>query len=223
MAPFEAGQYLGLAVRPSPEEPLFRRSYAISSDPTQRDYYRITIRCRGAEIPGEPAGVVSGVLHEDLRVGDRVRTAAPRGFFTLTSVPDDCGGLVLISRGIGNAPVISMLRQWEREFGHLPAYVFHEETNRATHSLRGETIEMKQRQSGMRLHVVYTDTALEESLDGAFESVGELTAEQVAKRVDCDRPKVFIAGETSFVERMRDGLLQRSFDGSRIRDEGFGR
>lgn len=73
------------------------RSYSLSSNTG----YRISVK-------REPAGQVSGYLHETLRPGTILDVAAPRGDFVLD---DDSRPVVLVSAGIGITPVLAMLHQ----------------------------------------------------------------------------------------------------------------
>jgi len=223
LAPFEGGQYLSLALRPSPDESVHRRAYAISSDPAERSHYRLTIRRRTAENQQQPDGVVSSTLFRDLKIGDRIRTAAPRGFFTLSAAAENCGGLVFISQGIGNAPVVSMLHQWASGRARLPAFVFHGDRAKSHHALRTETVELARRYEDLHLHLLYDEPCPDESLSSSFETAGQLSAEYAVERIACDRPAVFVAGASPFVEQIRGQLAELGIDPAAIHEEGFGR
>lgn len=96
---FLPGQFLTLSVAPGGR--AVRRSYTISSAPTQRDYCEITVR-------HEEHGVVSGFLHAQVEPGALLQVTAPAGRFTFTG--EEADGVVLIAGGVGITPMMSVVR-----------------------------------------------------------------------------------------------------------------
>ncbi len=96
--PARPGQFLTVRLQPDPETPPVLRSYSLLSLP-DGDGYRISVK-------REAHGVASGFLHTQLRVGDTLEAAAPRGDFVLRP---GRGPVVLVSAGIGATPVLAML------------------------------------------------------------------------------------------------------------------
>lgn len=78
------------------------RSYSISSSPTRPFVLEVTVK----RVPG---GLVSNWLPDNLRVGDRLEIAGPKGRFCLVpgQVPPK---LLLLSAGSGITPLMSMAR-----------------------------------------------------------------------------------------------------------------
>jgi phytoene dehydrogenase-like protein/ferredoxin-NADP reductase len=98
LPPFLAGQYLGVFVEVGGIRTS--RPYSISSAPSERDHYDLTIR----EFPG---GLVSPYLTHHVRAGDRFTTTGPMGqFFHNPLFHGD--RLVFLAGGSGIAPARSM-------------------------------------------------------------------------------------------------------------------
>lgn len=101
LPPFEAGQYLNLFVETAGI--VTSRPYSISSAPSQRAYYEVTV----AEVAD---GFVSRYLVHEAEVGDRFVANGPAGVFHDNPVyhrPHK----VFIAGGSGATPFISMIRE----------------------------------------------------------------------------------------------------------------
>lgn len=93
------GQFLTLTL-PVGEKPI-RRSYTISSSPTQGYHCEITVK-------REEQGAGSRYLHDHVKVGDTIEAKAPSGKFVFTG--KEAGGIVLIAGGVGITPMMSITR-----------------------------------------------------------------------------------------------------------------
>jgi ferredoxin-NADP reductase/ferredoxin len=100
LAPFRAGQYIGLTVNVNSVRTS--RPYSIVSSPNQLAYYELGIRKK-------EGGFVSPFLHHNAQVGDIFESTEPLG--NLYYNPLFHGkNLVFIAGGCGITPFISMLR-----------------------------------------------------------------------------------------------------------------
>jgi MOSC domain-containing protein YiiM len=86
------GQFVVLRMQPEPKGPVLLRNYSLSDLPSA-DHYRVSIKL-------EVNGAASTYLHNQVRVGDLLDVAAPRGNFTLQ--PGD-RQVVLLSAGVDHA------------------------------------------------------------------------------------------------------------------------
>ncbi len=93
------GQFLTLTL-PVGDTPI-RRSYTISSSPTQGYHCEITVK-------REDQGAGSRYLHDRVKVGDSLEVKAPSGKFVFTGKEAD--GVVLIGGGVGITPMMSITR-----------------------------------------------------------------------------------------------------------------
>ena len=119
-----ARQYLTVRVR-RPDAPPLIRSYSLSDVPDERGY-RIGVKRDGA---------ASRYLHQQVRVGDRLDAAAPRGDFVLRA---GTRPVVLISAGVGATPVLGMLHALVRERSTRPVWWLHGARNREEHPFGAE-------------------------------------------------------------------------------------
>ncbi len=101
LPPFQAGQYINVFVDISGVRTS--RPYSISSSPSQRGYYDITVR-------KVEDGFVSSYLLEEVKVGQVLETTAPAGNFYYNPLfhGDD---LVFLAGGSGITPFMSMIRE----------------------------------------------------------------------------------------------------------------
>lgn len=93
------GQFLTLTL-PTGEKPI-RRSYTISSSPTQGYYCEVTVK-------REEQGAGSRYLHDNVKVGDTLEVKAPSGKFCFKG--EEADSVVLIGGGVGITPMMSIAR-----------------------------------------------------------------------------------------------------------------
>ncbi len=93
------GQFLTLTL-PTGEKPI-RRSYTISSSPTQGYYCEITVK-------REDKGAGSRYLHDAVKIGDTLEVQAPSGKFIFSG--KEASSIVLIAGGVGITPMMSITR-----------------------------------------------------------------------------------------------------------------
>jgi len=96
---FQAGDYLVLH---SEGQRVQRRCYSLAAWQRRPRHYELVIK-------REEGGVVSGWVHDHLRVGSRVRTSVPRGSFHIDRRRE--GVYVLIGAGVGITPMRAMLHE----------------------------------------------------------------------------------------------------------------
>ncbi|MBN1614135.1 MAG: 2Fe-2S iron-sulfur cluster binding domain-containing protein [Deltaproteobacteria bacterium] len=101
LPPFQAGQYLSLAVEI--DGVRTSRPYSISSAPHQTGFYDITIRRKDE-------GFVSSYLLDRTRVGDRFEARSPEGHFHYNPLFHG-NDLVFLAGGSGITPFMSMIRE----------------------------------------------------------------------------------------------------------------
>jgi MOSC domain-containing protein YiiM/ferredoxin-NADP reductase len=221
LASFRAGQYVTVALRPSPVSNEVRRSYAISSSPLDRSVYRITVQLKppGAAVP---EGLVSSILHRDVGTGDRIRIGAPRGTFTLDAVPRDCTGLVFIAGGIGAAPVVSMLHHWAQMLDGVPACLVYAAANARVQPLREEVLRIAAERPALRVRFAYSDPPPADRLGPDYQIRGPLSRDDLAPLLPGPQGRIFLAGPSAFVDATRETLASLGACEGQVRAEKFG-
>ncbi|GAB3676532.1 hypothetical protein GCM10027589_46670 [Actinocorallia lasiicapitis] len=94
--PFRSGQFLSVS---SPRAPQVWRPYSIANPPRADGTLELHVR-------RVPSGLLSGVLVDDVRPGDRLRLGAPMGELT---VPRPGRALIAVAGGTGWAPIKSLI------------------------------------------------------------------------------------------------------------------
>lgn len=111
---FLPGQYISVQL-PLPSVGYMQsRQFSLSEAPRE-DYYRITVKKEsGSEVPGQPGrtyppGQMTNFMIDRLNPGDFVDVTHPAGEFFLDTNNWSSVPVVLISAGVGVAPMVSML------------------------------------------------------------------------------------------------------------------
>ncbi|ODO02849.1 hypothetical protein I350_05690 [Cryptococcus amylolentus CBS 6273] len=114
---FNPGQYTAVSIHVPALGHKQARQYSLSDAPNG-DYYRISVKCEDGvrvptpsnpTVPAHP-GWMSNLLHKDLQVGSLIDVASPYGdFFHLPDPAKPTSPLVLLSAGVGQTPLMSIL------------------------------------------------------------------------------------------------------------------
>ncbi len=202
------GQFLDLTV--SIDGRLAKRSYSISSSPTERDYVEITVK-------REPLGVVSGYLHDQVREGSELSITAPAGRFTFTGTEAD--SIVLIGGGVGITPLMSVIRYltargWRGDIWLL--YCFREPRD---FIFRQEIEYLQSRHPNLTVVVSATrrGQAPWVGLTGRFTK--EIIAQAVPGIVS---RRIHLCGPPPMMDAFKGILTELGVSKNQIRTEGFG-
>jgi MOSC domain-containing protein YiiM len=117
------GQFVVVRLKPAAAGPAVLRNYSLSGLPST-DHYRVSVK-------QEVNGVASTYLHTQIKVGDIVEVAAPRGGFTLKP---GVNPVVLLSAGVGATPVLAMLHALAHEASPREVWWLFGTRNREEHS-----------------------------------------------------------------------------------------
>jgi ferredoxin-NADP reductase/MOSC domain-containing protein YiiM len=205
-----AGQYLTLRLAAA-GDPAPIRNYSLSG---ARDvgFYRISVK-------REPNGVASIYLNQDVRPGDTIDVAAPRGEFTLAP---GTGPVVLLSAGIGVTPVLCMLHQLVTEKSQRDVWWIRTARQLQDDALAAEAQSLLRLLSHGHERVFYTDGVLEDG-QGKEVASGRLTGARLAQLgLPGTGATAYVCGPTSFMDDMRDALGSIGFAAGDIRYERFG-
>ncbi|MFQ5733644.1 MAG: ferredoxin--NADP reductase, partial [Planctomycetaceae bacterium] len=202
------GQFLTLTL-PVGEKPV-RRSYTISSPPTQGYYCEISVK-------REEHGAGSRYLHDVVKEDDTLEVQAPSGKFTFAGKESD--SIVLIAGGVGITPMMSITRaltdmSWNGEIDFIVAchdpehFIFRDELER-----------MQQRYPNLRLHVAMS--RLKE--DGNGYRAGRLSRELLAEWVPGIATKrIHICGPPPMMDAVQAMLAELNAPTENIHTENFG-
>ncbi|WP_445945389.1 NO-inducible flavohemoprotein [Shewanella sp.] len=215
---FKPGQYIGIEVQPLGADYKEMRQYSLSASPNGRTY-RISVKREtskldftaetGVAAESKP-GVVSHFLHNDLKLGDTVTLYAPAGDFFLV---DKQTPVTLISAGVGQTPMLSMLNTLsEQAYGH-PVQFLHACENARQHAFSTWVTELTQRHSWEQ-KVWYND----ELSDTAAHGLMDLTS----VNLPVDTGNFYLCGPLGFMQFIKQQLLGLNVSANRIHYEVFG-
>lgn len=202
------GQFLTLTL-PVGEKPI-RRSYTISSSPTQGYYCEITVK-------REEHGVGSRYLHDHVKEGDTLDVQAPSGKFTFTGVESD--SIVLIAGGVGITPMMDVTRAltdmaWKGDIYFIVAchdpehFIFREELER-----------LQKRHSN--LHLFVTMSRIEKPIAGYF--AGRLSKERLAEWVPgIAKRRIHLCGPPAMMDAVKQMLADLGVPNENVHTENFG-
>lgn len=202
------GQFLTFTL-PVGEKPI-RRSYTISSAPTQAYYCEVTVK-------REDKGAGSRYICDELKVGDTLEVKAPSGRFTFTG--DESDNVVLIAGGVGITPMMSVTRAltdmcWPGEIHFIVAcrdpehFIFESEIKR-----------LEERYDNLHVHVAMS--RIDQEINGYRK--GRLTKQLLAEWVpDIASQRVHICGAPAMMDATKAMLSELGVAADNIHTENFG-
>lgn len=207
--PFEflPGQYATLTSEIEGQK--VRRSYTISSSPTQRDYIELTIK-------REEFGLESRHLHDHADTGDLLEVTAPSGSFFFTG--KEARGIVLIAGGVGVTPMMSVLRSLtDRSYEHEIHFLYGAKTPSEL-IFREECAYLARRHPKVQIVSLVADP------DGQDWTgpVGFMTAEFIAASVgDIVSHRIHLCGPLPMMEAVKSALATLKVPPEQIKTEDF--
>jgi ferredoxin-NADP reductase len=202
------GQFLTVTM-PIGDKPI-RRSYTISSSPTQGYYCEITVK-------REEQGVGSRYLHDTVKGGDTLEIQAPNGKFIFTG--KEAEGVVLISGGVGITPMMSITRALT-DMG-WPGDIYFVVACRDPEHLIYKTELHRLAERHSNLHLVLAMSRIEKDIDGYHR--GRLTKELLAKEVpDIATKWIHLCGAPPMMDGTKQMLSEMGVPSEQIHTENFG-
>lgn len=186
-----------------------RRSYTISSSPTQRDYIELTVK-------REDHGLESRHLHDHAKTGDLLEISAPAGQFFFTG--KEAKGIVLIAGGVGITPMMSVLRDLtDRSYEH-PVHLICA-ANTPTDLIFREEIAYLAR----RHPTVTTASIVSKAKKNEWAGpVGFITADFIAECApDIAERRVHLCGPPPMMEAVKAALAELKVPPDQIKTENF--
>ena len=205
------GQFVVLRLQPKPVGPTLLRNYSLSDLPTT-DHYRVSIK-------QEVNGVASTYLHTQVRVGDLVDVAAPRGSFTLK--PGD-KPVVLLSVGVGATPVLAMLHALAHEASPREVWWLFGARNREDHPFAEESRNLIQAIPQGKSYIRYSRPGPQDRQGVDFDDSGRIAVDVVEKLGVPRDGDFYLCGPTTFLRDVTAGLAAWGASDDRVHAEIFG-
>jgi len=199
MTPAVAGQYVTLQVRLADG---IRQPRQFTLIPGPEGARRIAVRL-------DEHGEVTPVLHRDLQVGDLLEVSNPYGDVVLGAGE---GPLVLVSAGIGVAPMLAFLDQLVRQESRRQVLVLHADRSAASWPLRGMHEQLVAELPGATLQS-WTEVPGEGDHDGFM----DLTDVEIPADA-----QVHLCGPLPFMKAVRSAVVAKGVPGRSISYEILG-
>jgi glycine betaine catabolism B len=204
------GQFMHISVPvPDGNRPQTRRSFTISSAPTETGHLQITVK-------RNPAGTVSNFLHQQGRIGDTFDLRAPFGRFTYTD--GKASRILFIGGGSGVTPLRAILRYiCDRR---VPVEAVHLDFNRREEDIifRQEFQSLPATHPGIRVHFVLSDPS--PSWQGLSGHIRADLLDQTLMGFEAEL--VYLCGPPLMMEVAKDLLLARGLRSDQVVTESFG-
>lgn len=148
LAPFRAGQYIGLKVNINGV--ITGRSYSIVSTPHNLAFYEIAVKDLGSK------GFVSTYLCNQLKIGDILETTEPMGQFYYNPIFHG-RHLVLVAGGCGITPFISMIRNFHQLYSDYEIHLIYGCLSEVDILFRQELQKISQEMPNFSFTIVLSD------------------------------------------------------------------
>jgi len=205
------GQYLAIRLQPDPQGPPVIRNYSLSGRPGA-ETYRISVK-------QEPHGVASTYIHQQVKVGDILDVAAPRGTFLLKDADTP---VLLLSAGVGATPVLAMLQTLAAQRSPRTVWWLHAARDGANHPFAEEARTLLAHLSASRAFVSYSAPRKTDRLGVDYTFAGRFDLERIRDLKLPQNADAYICGPGPFMADMTRALQACGLPASRIHAEIFG-
>ncbi len=208
LAPFRAGQYIGLTLEINGVRTS--RPYSIVSSPNQLAYYELGVKKK-------KSGFVSSYLFDNLKAGDQFEATEPLGEFYYNSIFHG-ENLVFIAGGCGITPFISMLRDITEKVLPLNVWLIYGCLTEDDILFRDELEEIKKRRPNIKVKYILSEP--EPNWTGAC---GFITKEEILKDIDSvDKKFFYVVGSQEMYHFIQTVLKTMDIPKHRIIYEEYG-
>jgi ferredoxin-NADP reductase/MOSC domain-containing protein YiiM/ferredoxin len=205
------GQFVILRMQPEPKGPGLLRNYSLSDLPSLY-HYRVSIKL-------EPNGAASTYLHTQVKVGDLLDVAAPRGSFTLQPGEKP---VVLLSAGVGATPVLAMLHSLAAEISTREVWWLFGARSGPDHPFAAESRTLIKTLPHGKRFIVYSSPGPQDRPGVDFDASGRITVEVLEKAGVPRDADFYLCGPAAFMRDLSEGLVAWGVSGDRVHKENFG-
>ena len=215
VADYLPGQYVSVRVF-LPELNLFQpRQYSLSSAPNG-EYYRISVKKEAGS--QHPNGMISNRLHDFVLEGDIVEVAAPAGDFTLETTKQT--PVVLVSGGVGQTPLLSMLNYLTLRDSSRQVVWVHGSRNEQVHAFRESVAQLAAGHENVQHHIFYNTLASDVEREGYYEGIVDL--QKLNGGTLLPEADYYVCGPVPFIRKQVQDLTHLGVPREAIHFEEFG-
>ncbi len=208
LAPFRAGQYIGLVVDTNGVRTS--RAFSLASSPNQLSYYELGVKLK-------ENGFVSPFLIDNLKVGDVLESTEPLG--NLYYNPIFHGkNLVFIAGGSGITPFISMLRDISEKKLPFNVWLIFGCLTKQDILFRAELDDIQRRRSNIKVRYILSEP------DSNWKGeCGFITRDKILNEIETiDNKYFYVVGNRAMYEFIKEELNALGIPQHRVYYEAFG-
>ena len=211
LAYFRAGQYLSLKVQVNGV--AITRPYSIASSPSDalKGFYEITIR-------KEEPGFLTGYIWDSWKVGTKVESSGPEGFFFYEPLRD-LKQIVGLAGGSGITPFRSIAKEIVEDKLDAKLTLLYGSSEEDDIIYYDEFKELEKKYPD-KIKVVHVLSCEEVTLEGS--ELGFLTSDIIEKYCDVNKSSFFICGPQVMYNFVEKELGKFNLHHKRVRREAFG-
>lgn len=213
IADYKAGQYISIYLYPEQSEYRCIRQYSLSDAPNGKSY-RISVKREGES---DTKGMISHYLHDHVQIGDVVELSPPAGDFFL-ELSSDCP-IVLLSAGVGQTPMLSMLNNLVAANTTQPIVFVHSAVNSCVHAFAQHVKAIAQYNSNIK-QVLFYDAPTETCAD--YDYAGKTNLELIRDTIDIAGAHYYFCGPLGYMSMVKTTLLNWGVTEDRLHYEVFG-
>ena len=195
LAACEPGQHLPIELSIPGFSETVRRTYSLSSSPSD-DRYRISVK-------RQPMGLVPQHLHDHVEPGAIIDSRRPAGDFMMTC---NICPLVLVSAGIGITPMLSILHTVAAENSDRPVWFVHGARDGHHHPLAEEVRSLVADRPNIKIHVAYSRPGPKDKAGVHFDSEGRVDTALLSDLVENVDAHYLLCGPTRFMADIQADL-----------------
>lgn len=235
---YNPGQYISVRMPVPHLQYLQARQYSLSEAPGYY-YYRISVKRERKVLDPKDVpdakyeqGYISNVLHDSKKVGDIIEVSHPAGefYFDINKVDDAdaCSPVVLISAGVGQTPLLSILNTLIRHNAPTARSIsfIHAARSAAVHAF-GHHVRTLERTHENVTSVVFLKYVTEDDVQGEdYHHQGRLDLAKLDPAQELflndEKTQYYICGPGTFMTDMEAKLQSFGVNNERIHMELFG-
>lgn len=208
---FIPGQYLSIKLQHPKLAFDEIRQYSLSDAPNGR-HYRISVK-------RELNGQVSNLLHDVLQVGDKLSVMPPAGDFTLTAKAET--PIVLISAGVGQTPMMSMLNHLLMQKHPGVVTWLHACEHGEVHGFKTAINDKLTQHANLTSYVWYREPTKTDVLGQDYDFEGTMNLTLIADKIVSDA-HFYFCGPIGFMASIKQQLLVLGVPSEQMHYEVFG-
>lgn len=213
VADYRPGQYISIYLHPKHYRYRCIRQYSLSDAPNDKSY-RISVKREGE---GEKRGVISHYLHDSVQVNDTVDLSPPGGDFYLSDSIDT--PVILISGGVGQTPMLSMLNSLVRNKPEQPVIYVHGALNSKVHAFKEHVRNIAEQNDNIEQILFYDEPT---PACSGHHYAGCTDLELIRDKIDLPGAHYYFCGPLGYMSVVKASLQSWGVTADRLHYEIFG-